>query len=72
VPENAIHGFDGATGTVWVIEHGRLAQRRVRFAARLMDGRAAIADDLPETLPVVVRIGPGFAPGRAAQPVAAP
>jgi HlyD family secretion protein len=72
VPENAIHGFDGATGTVWVIEHGRLAQRRVRFAARLMDGRAAIGDDLPESLPVAVRVGPGFAPGRAAQPVAAP
>lgn len=72
VPETAIHGFDGATGTVWVIEGGRLAQRRVRFAARLMDGRAALTDALPEEVPVVVRIGPGFAPGRAARPVAAP
>ena len=24
VPEDAVHGFDGAFGTVWVIEDGRL------------------------------------------------
>lgn len=72
VPENAIHGFDGATGTVWVLENGRLAQRQVRFAARLMDGRAAITDSLPEDLPVAIRTGPGFAPGRAAHAAPAP
>lgn len=72
VPENAIHGFDGATGTVWVLENGRLAQRHVRFAARLMDGRAAITDSLPEDLPVAIRTGPGFAPGRAAHAAPAP
>lgn len=72
VPENAIHGFDGATGTVWVIEDGRLARRRVRFAARLMDGSAAITDGLPEDLPVAIRTGPGFAVGRAARAVPAP
>ena len=72
VPENAIHGFDGATGTVWVLENGRLAQRQVRFAARLMDGRAAITDSLPEDLPIAIRTGPGFAPGRAAHAAPAP
>lgn len=72
VPENAIHGFDGATGTVWVLEGGRLAQRQVSFAARLMDGRAAITDGLPEDLPIAIRTGPGFAPGRAARAVPAP
>lgn len=72
VPENAIHGFDGATGTVWVVERGRLARREVRFAARLMDGRAAITDGLPEDLPVAIRVGPGFAEGRAARAVPAP
>ncbi|MBB5689746.1 efflux RND transporter periplasmic adaptor subunit [Roseomonas alkaliterrae] len=72
VPENAIHGFDGATGTVWVIEQGRLARRQVRFAARLMDGRAAITDGLPEELPVAIRVGPGFAEGRPARAVPAP
>jgi HlyD family secretion protein len=66
VPETAVHGFDGVAGTVWTIEGGRLAQRRVRFAARLMDARLAITDGLPEDVPVAVKVGPGFAPGRTA------
>ena len=72
VPETAVHGFDGVSGTVWTIEDGRLAQRRVRFAARLADARLAITDGLPAEVPVVTVVGPGFAPGRAAQAVAAP
>ncbi len=72
VPEAAVHGFDGVSGTVWVVEDGRLAQRRVRFAARLIDARLAITDGLAPDIPVAVRIGPGFAPGRAARAVAAP
>ncbi len=72
VPENAIHGFDGATGTVWVVEQGRLVRRQVRFAARLVDGRAAITDGLAEDLPVAIRLGPGFAEGRAARAVPTP
>jgi HlyD family secretion protein len=67
VPEAAVHGFDGMQGTVWTIESGRLAQRRVRFAARLMDARLALTDGLPEDVPVAVRPAPGFAPGRAAR-----
>lgn len=72
VPEAAVHGFDGAFGTVWTIEQGRLTQRRVRFAARLMDAQLAITDGLPADVPVAVRVGAGFAPGRAARPVAVP
>ena len=72
VPETAVHGFDGATGTVWTIENGRLVQRRVRFAARLIDARLAITDGLPTEVPVATIVGPGFAPGRAARAVATP
>jgi len=72
VPENAIHGFDGATGAVWVVEQGRLVRRQVRFAARLVDGRAAITDGLTEDMPVAIRIGPGFAEGRSARAVPTP
>ena len=72
VPETAVHGFDGASGTVWTIQDGRLAQRRVRFAARLIDARLAITDGLPAEVPVATIVGPGFAPGRAARAVAAP
>ena len=67
VPEAAVHGFDGMQGTVWTIESGRLAQRRVRFAARLMDARLALTDGLPEDVPVAIRPAPGFTPGRAAR-----
>ena len=73
VPESAVHGFDGVRGTVWVIEDGRLARRSVRFAARLMDGRVALtAEGLAESIPVAVRVGSGFAEGRAATPVVQP
>lgn len=70
VPEAAVHGFDGADGTVWTIEDGRLAQRRVRFAARTLDARLAITDALPAEVPVAIRVGPGFAVGRPARAVA--
>ncbi len=69
VPEAAVFGFDGVSGTVWTIEDGRLAQRRVRFAARLADARLAITDGLADAVAVVVRVGPGFAVGRAATSV---
>ena len=72
VPEDAVHGFDGAFGTVWVIEDGHLAQRQVRFAARLVDARLALTDGLPAEIPVAVSIGAGFAPGRVARAVVAP
>lgn len=71
VPETAVHGFDGAFGTVWTIEDGRLAQRRIRFAARLIDARLAITDGLPADIPVAVHVAAGFAPGRAARAVPA-
>ncbi|MCC7425334.1 MAG: efflux RND transporter periplasmic adaptor subunit [Alphaproteobacteria bacterium] len=67
VPESAVHGFDGASGTVWTIENGALAQRRIRFAARLMDARLAITDSLPADVPVAIQIGPGFRVGRSAR-----
>jgi HlyD family secretion protein len=72
LPERALHGFDGAGGTVWTIENGRLAQRRVNIAARLVDGRVAITDGMPEDVALVTQSSPGFAVGRAARAVPAP
>lgn len=69
VPEAAVHGFDGAAGTVWTVEDGRLAQRQVRFAARTLDARLAITDGLPAEVPVAVTAGSGFAIGRAARAI---
>jgi HlyD family secretion protein len=72
LPEQALHGFDGAAGTVWTIEAGRLARRRVNIAARLADGRAAITDGLPEDVALVSEVSTRFAIGRAAHAVAGP
>ena len=72
LPEQALRGFDGAGGTVWTIEDGQLAQRRVSIAARLVDGRVAITDGLPEDVALVTQVGSGFADGRAVQGVPAP
>jgi HlyD family secretion protein len=72
LPEQALHGFDGAAGTVWTIEDGRLARRHVRIAARLVDGRVAITDGLAEDVALVTEVGPRFAVGRAARAVSAP
>jgi len=72
VPETAVQGFDGVSGAVWTIEDGKLTQRRVRFAARLMDARLAITDGLPAEVPVASTVGPGFRPGRAARAMVTP
>ncbi|HEV7265800.1 MAG TPA: efflux RND transporter periplasmic adaptor subunit [Falsiroseomonas sp.] len=72
VPERAVHGFDGASGTVWTVEQGRLAQRLLRFAARLVDGHLALTEGLPDGAEVVVRPQAGFVVGRAARAVPAP
>lgn len=72
LPEQALHGFDGVAGTVWTIEEGRLARRHVRIAARLIDGRVAITDSLPDDVALVTQVGPRFVVGRAARAIPAP
>ena len=68
VPENAVEGFDGATGRVWTIEGGALHRREVRFIARTLDARLALDPDLPETLAVVTQVSGTMQEGRAARP----
>jgi len=67
IRETAVQGFDGVNGTVWVIEDGQLAQRRVTFAARLADGTLALTDGLATGVPVAREVGSGFVTGRAAR-----
>lgn len=67
VPEAAVTGFDGATGTVWTIEEGVLRRRAIRFTARTLDARLAIDAALPATVQVVTRIPPGLHEGRSAR-----
>jgi HlyD family secretion protein len=68
--ESALHGFDGARGIAWTLEQGRLARREIRVAARLMDGRVAITDGLPDGVALLAQPPPGLVEGRAARAAA--
>ncbi len=66
VPEAAVAMTGTATGMVWTIENGRLSRREVGLGARLLDGRVAITNGLPDGALVVSRIEPGMREGRSA------
>jgi HlyD family secretion protein len=67
VPEAAVDGFDGARGTVWTIEQGRLQRRTIAFAQRTLDARLAVGSALPDGAEIVAKPLPGFREGRAAR-----
>ena len=46
VPLRFVEGYDGRAGTVWVLQDGRLARRRVQTGERLLDGRIQILSEL--------------------------
>jgi HlyD family secretion protein len=45
VPLRAVEAYDGRSGTVWVVQDGRLAKRRVQLGERLIDGRVQVTSD---------------------------
>jgi len=47
VPLKFVEGFDGRSGTIWILQDGRLARRRVPIGERLLDGRVQILSDVP-------------------------
>jgi HlyD family secretion protein len=71
VPQTAVTDFEGdrgtgGDGTVWTVEHGRLARRQVRFGPELLDGRLPIVKGLPAGAAVVAAPVSGMRVGRAA------
>lgn len=66
VPQVAVEGFDGSRGIVWTVQEGRLARHEVGFGERSLDGRLAIADDLPAGAQVVAEPSGGLREGRRA------
>lgn len=50
VPLRFVSGYDGRSGTVWILKDGRLAKRRVPLGERLLDGRVQITSDLGEQI----------------------
>ncbi len=65
VPLKFVEGYDGRSGTVWIVQDGRLSKLRVQIGERLLDGRAQITSDLPG--PVVIDDRAGLREGRAAR-----
>ena len=65
VPLKFVEGYDGRTGTVWILQDGRLAKHRVPIGERLLDGRVQIASELPG--PVVIDDRSDLREGRAAR-----
>jgi HlyD family secretion protein len=65
VPLKFVEGYDGRAGTVWILQDGRLAKRRVQIGERLLDGRVQITSDLPGA--IVIDDRAGLREGRAAR-----
>jgi HlyD family secretion protein len=65
VPLKFVEGYDGRSGTVWILQDGRLAKRRVEIGERLLDGRVQVTSDLPG--PVVIDDRADLREGRAAR-----
>ncbi len=65
VPIAAIEGFDGRQGTVWTVEAGKLARRKISFAHRTLDGRMEVAGEVPDGASIVTRLVSGLSEGRS-------
>lgn len=46
VPLRSVEAYDGRSGTIWLLQDGRLTKRRVELGERLIDGRVRIATEL--------------------------
>lgn len=55
VPEAMVSGFDGAKGTVWTVEDGRLRRRTIRLGYRMENAAVEVRETLPPGVVVVAR-----------------
>ena len=70
VPLRLIEGYDGRSGTLWLVENGRLDKRRLLLGDRLLDGRVEVKSEIPEGAALVVDHRTDLRKGRAARRVA--
>lgn len=69
VPEAAVTGFDGRTGTAWIVRDGALSRADLTFGHRSEDARIEVVGGLPAGAQVVATIVPGLEEGRSARVV---
>jgi HlyD family secretion protein len=72
IPLKFVEGYDGRSGTIWLIRDNRLTRWKAQFADRLLDGRVRIASGIPAGAAVVASDPSGLRAGRAARPEAEP
>lgn len=65
VPENAVTGFDGYRGQVWVAENGVARVITLPFGHRTLDGRLALDGEKPAGAEIIVSPPPGLRDGRS-------
>lgn len=66
VPLKFVEGFDGRSGTIWMLQNGRLARQRVTLGERLLDGLIQITSEIQGQ--VVADDRTDLREGRAARP----
>jgi HlyD family secretion protein len=67
VPLKVVEGYDGRAGTLWVLQDGRLAKRRLELGDRLLDGRIHVTAELPAGVAVVIDERADLRAGRRAR-----
>jgi HlyD family secretion protein len=66
VPLKYVEGFDGRSGTIWMLQNGRLARQRVTLGERLLDGLIQVTSEIQGQ--VVADDRADLREGRAARP----
>lgn len=67
IPEVAVAGFDGSSGTIWVVNDHRLHRLAVRLGSKTLDGRITITGGLPDGALAVTELHSGLREGRRAK-----
>ena len=67
VPATAVAGFNGQSGTVFILANGRLAKREVTFSDVLLDGRLVLSTRLEPAESLVISTTTALREGRAAK-----
>jgi len=67
IPETAVTGFDGTSGTIWFVNDDRLHRQVVQFGSKTLDGRLEITGGLLDGALAVTELQSRLREGRRAK-----
>lgn len=70
IPLKFVEGYDGRSGTIWLLQNDRLTKWTTPLAERLLDGRVRIAGEIPPGAAIVASDPAGLRIGRTARAAA--